>query len=208
MKDDATPTPAEIWKILKEVSLSQKETDRQMKETDRQMKETDLKMKKTDQQIKDLKNEFSNRWGQLVESLIRGQLVKLLQKRDIKVTGISHTNYEGRYEYEENGETKFYEIDMIAKNSTELVVVEVKSTISKKKVDHFLKILKDFTKIFPEYSKWKIYAATAYLKSYQSADIYAMKKGLFVIKATGDGAYIANKPQFKPLDFSKQQNLK
>ena len=55
---------------------------------------------------------------------------------------------------------------------------------------------------FPEYKGRKVYGAMAYLKIYQHADKYAMKKGLFVIKATEDSAYIVNSKKFKPKDFA------
>ena len=61
MSQEPVPTPSEIWKILKEVSLSQKETDRKMQETDQQIRETG-------RQIKKLEDIFSNRWGQIQHS--------------------------------------------------------------------------------------------------------------------------------------------
>ncbi len=39
------PSPDEIWKILREVSLSQKESDRRMRESDRRMRESDRRMR-------------------------------------------------------------------------------------------------------------------------------------------------------------------
>ena len=100
------------------------------------------------------------------------------------------------------GITRHGEIDIMARNGQEVVAVEVKSTLGVPEVDHFLNVLKRFTLFFPEYKDKKIYGAVAYLKLYESADRYAIKKGLFVIKATGDSACIINKKDFKPLDFS------
>ena len=243
MENQAVPTPNEIWKILKEVSLSQKETDRlfreSKKETERlfrksqqeeetrrkeeetrrkeeetrrkeeetrrkeeetRRKELDHYIKENSREMKRLKNIFSNKWGELVESLVSGPILKMLQKRNIKVTGMS-SHITAQYKDSE-GQTKECEIDIMARNGQELVAVEVKSTLGAKEVDRFLDVLKRFTLFFPEYRDKKIYGAVAYLKLYQSADRYAIKKGLFVIKATGDSAYIVNKDDFKPLDFS------
>ena len=102
------------------------------------------------------------------------------------------------------GITRHGEIDIMARNGQEVVAVEVKSTLGVPEVDHFLNVLKRFTLFFPEYKDKKIYGAVAYLKLYESADRYAIKKGLFVIKATGDSACIINKKDFKPLDFSQK----
>ena len=215
------PSFDEIRSILKEVSLSQKETDRRMQETDRRMQETDRQIKKTShevekaiqqgqktsrevdrtsKEIRQLKDIFSNKWGEFVESLVSGGLLKLLKERNIKVTGIFPNI---RAHIQKPGEPiKHCEIDIIARNGHELVAVEVKSTLGVREVDHFLKTLQQFTLFFPEYKDRKIYGAVAYLKLYQSADIYAMRKGLFVIRATGDSARIINDESFKPVNFS------
>ena len=89
-------TPEEIWAILREVSKEQrklsrqqKQTGRQMKQTDRQMKQTDRQMKQTDRRIdkrmKKLEGLFTGQWGKLMESLVEGDLVPLLQARGISV---------------------------------------------------------------------------------------------------------------------------
>ena len=210
----SAPSFDEIRAILKEVSLGQKETKQQMQETDRRMQETDRQIQKTNQavekaiqegqrtskEIRQLKNLFSNKWGELVESLVSGCLLTLLKERNIKVTGILPNI---KTYIQQPGEPKKYcEIDIIARNGHELVAVEVKSTLGVREVDHFLKTLQQFTLFFPEYKGRKIYGAMAYLKLYQSADIYAMRKGLFVIRATKDSARIINDKNFKPVDFS------
>ena len=223
---------AEIRSILKEVSLSQKEdreqtkelkqqmqetdrrmqetdrrmqeTDRQMQETDRRMQETDRYLKETDRQIRQLKDLFSNKWGQLVESLVSGCLLKILQDRNIQVTAI-FPNIKTQYTNSQ-GLVKSCEIDIMARNGHEVVAVEVKSTLGVKEVQHFLEVLRQFPLFFPEYKGRKIYGAMSYLKLYQEADLYAMRRGLFVIKATGDSAQIVNDRDFKPVDFSNSQN--
>ena len=211
MENQHIPTPSEIWKILKEVSLGQKETDRRMQETNRRMQETDRHIKETNKETKDyinqtsreireLKNIFSNKWGELVESLVSGCLLKILKERNIQVTGI-FPNVKTEYK-DPKGQAKRCEIDILARNGQELVAVEVKSTLGVDEVNHFLEVLKKLTLFFPEYKDRKIYGAVAYLKLYQKADIYAMRQGLFVIKATGDSAHIINKADFKPRTFN------
>ncbi len=64
-------TPQEIWNILRGISVSQQETDRQMQETARR--------------IRELNELFNGQWGKLMESLVEGDLVKLLQQRGIAV---------------------------------------------------------------------------------------------------------------------------
>ena len=195
-------TPEEIWAILREVSESQKDTDRRMKETDRllteKMQETDrlLKetMKESDRRMNKLQGRFDNQWGMLIESLVEGDLVPLLQNRNIAVQRtLSHMH--GR----RNGE--HFEFDIMAVNGEEVVVVEVKTTLRPEDVAHFLRKLDRFTVYAPEYKGKTIYGAVAFLKAAESAQVHAMRQGLFVIRATGDSASIVNDEAFRPRTF-------
>ena len=219
------PTPDEIWAILKEVSASQKETGRQMKETDRRLDkkfaETDRQMKEnsreltekfaeTDREFKEIgkllkksHNLFTTQWGKLMESLVEGDLVKLLNQKGINIKD-TLKNQVGEMRYtDEHGikQEKPCEIDIIAKNGEEVVAVEVKTTLRVEDVDKFLDTLPNFTRYLPQYSGKKVYGAVAYLQAKESSEIYAEKRGLFVIRATGGSASIINDEGFKAKVF-------
>ena len=212
-------TPGEIWEILREVSEGQKETDRQMKETDRQMKETDRQMKETDRIIKENAKEtdqkfqetaeqmkgtdrrlkaldklYNGQWGKLMESLVEGDLVKMLKERGIDVRQTSRN-------LKNEGGERNWEFDLLAVNGDEVVVVEVKTMLKVRDVDHFLNKLGDFKELVSYHKDKKIYGAVAYLKADQSSNIYAEKQGLFVIRATGSSAKIVNDEGFKAKKF-------
>ncbi|MCX6153853.1 MAG: hypothetical protein NT007_06830, partial [Candidatus Kapabacteria bacterium] len=51
----------------------------------RQMKETDRQMKKSDKKLNKLEDLFTSQWGRLMESLVRGDLVPILNNRGIPV---------------------------------------------------------------------------------------------------------------------------
>ena len=228
-KTSVAPSFDEIRAILKQVSLSQKETDRQMqetdkkmqetgiqikelrdsqkdtdrqikelrdsqKDTDRQMKETDLFIKRTTKDLKRLEKLFTGQWGKLMETLVEGDLVELLKKRGIKIT---HNSTNAK---ENSGERRF-EFDIISVNGQEIAVTEVKTTLTVQDVDRFIEKLKKFTSFMPEYKGRKIYGVVAFLKANETADTYAEKQGLFVIRATGSSASIINKEDFKPKAF-------
>ena len=180
---------------IKELTESQKETDRQMKETDRQMKETDLQIKETGKHLKKVDNFFNSQWGKLMESLVKGDIVKLLKQRNIKVERVL-----AEHELPDK-EDEYYEVDIIAINGEEVVVTEVKTTLKVRDVDHFINKLKDFKNVFKEYKDRKIYGAVAYLKADEYTGRYSEKQGLFVIRATGSSASITNKENFKPTEF-------
>ena len=169
-----------VWASLQELSEAQKETDRQMQETDRRMNK--------------MRGMFDNRWGMLVESLVEGDLVNLLQSWNIPVRH-THSHSHGR----RNGE--HFEFDILAVNGEQVVVVEVKTTLRPEDVNHFLGKLARFTVYEPEYHGKTIYGAVAYLKASESAPVHAERQGLFVIRATGNSASIVNDEQFQPRAF-------
>lgn len=222
-KQQNPATPEEIWKILREVSKGQKETrkqmqetdrrmketDKQMQETDRRMQETDRQMKKTDEQIKKtderldkMFGRYDDKWGSLIESLVEGKIVELLQSRGIEVTN-TFSRATGFYWTEEDGVRKqrHREIDIVAANGSEVVAVEVKTTLKKRHIKYFLNTLQDFRKYFRRYKTEAIYGAIAYLKSRKEITDFAETEGLFVIRATGDSASLINKKDFKPKAF-------
>ena len=201
-------TPEEIWKILSKLSASQERTDHQIsklsesqEKTDRQISElsesqerTGRQIRETRQSIRSLHDLFTTQWGKLMESLVKGDLIKLLNEKGIEVGGLSQ-------EHSRPFNGVEYEFDIIAVNGAEIVVVEVKTTLRSNDVDHFIKKLKDFRTVFPEYQRNTIYGAVAYLKANQGSDKSAEKKGLFIIRATGSSASIANKEGFQPKSF-------
>ena len=148
-------TPEEIWNILREAAEIRNETDqmlkrlgqetdrrtqendRRMQETDRRMQETDRQMQETDLRLRKLDELFNGQWGKLMESLVEGDLVKLLQQRGIAV---DHTITNAKKNY---GERR-WEFDILAVNGEEVVVVEVKTTLKVDDVDYFVERLQDF----------------------------------------------------------------
>ena len=210
-------TPQEIWDILREVSESQKETDRRMQETDRllerQAAETDRRMQETDRllnrqaaeadrrgqetdrRMRELNEMFTGHWGKLMEALVDGDLIKLLVERGITVDYTFNN-----LKRDHDGRT--WEIDILAANGTEVVVVEVKTTLKVRDVDHFLQTLRHFHRLMPEYGDKRAYGAAAYLKADEGSAVYAEKQGLFVIRATGSSASITNRKGFTPRVFA------
>ncbi|MBI4947720.1 MAG: YraN family protein [Bacteroidetes bacterium] len=156
--------------------------------------ETDKKFQETDKKLNKLENLFTGQWGKLIESLIEGDLINILAQRGIRVF-----NTYTRATYSFNNEKG--EIDIIAANGNEVVVVEVKTTLHPNDITEFMDVLKIFKKAFPLYKSEKVYGAVAYLKAESKANIRAERMGLFVIRATGNSATIANDENFKPKEF-------
>ena len=212
-RSDAPATPGEAWAILnRTVELvaenesraakrraaeeqRRAEADRQMADLKERMRETDRQMKETDRRLKKAEDLFTSQWGKLMESLVEGDLVPLLKQRGIEVERTLQ-----RMTGRRNGE--HFEIDIVAANGSETVVVEVKTTLRSEDVTDFLDKLSQFVEWSPEYRETRVYGAVAYLKSDASVTKYAVRRGLFVIRATGDSASIVNEPDFRPRVFS------
>ncbi|MCX8143793.1 MAG: hypothetical protein N3F62_05985 [Bacteroidia bacterium] len=173
-----------VWKLFQE-------TDKKFQETDKKFQETDRKFKETDKKLRQLENLFVGQWGKLIESLVEGNLAKLLRERGIDVRGT-------RQRIKSWYDNKEIEIDLLAINGKEVVAVEVKTTLRIEDVNDFIEDLKVFKKAFPEYKDKIIYGSVAFLTANEGADKYAYRKGLFVIKATGESTKILNDKKFKP----------
>ena len=180
----------ETDRLIREVAEGQQETRLQMQETDRRMQETDLRLRKLDEL-------FNGQWGKLMESLVEGDLVRLLNQRNIAV---DHTISNPRKNYG----ARRWEFDILAVNGDEVVVVEVKTTLKVPDVDFFVARLHDFPDLMPEYAHHRVYGAVAYLKSHESVNVHAGRQGLFVIRATGSSASITNAEGFTPHSFGRR----
>ena len=130
-----------------------------------------------------------------MESLVEGDLVNLLQERGIDIL-ITTANRKGKHP---NGDE--WELDILAINGEEVVVVEVKTTLRSEDVHDFVQQMKHIRELIPEYADKKIYGAVAYLRSEENVILMAKRKGFFVIRATGNSASIVNEKEFSPRCF-------
>ncbi len=185
----------EIRESQRETAVQMQETDRRMQETDRRMQDTDRQMKETDRRLKRAEHLFTTQWGKLMESLVEGDLVRLLQARGVAVEGTLQRSRKRR-----NGE--HFEIDILATNGAEVVAVEVKTTLRPEGVARFVEKLSRFLEWYPEYRGRTVHGAVAYLDAGAAVAKYAERQGLFVIRATGNSASIVNAEDFEPRSFA------
>ena len=208
-----SPEVQEIWTLIKETQKNnerlQKNNERLQKNNERLQKNTEDFQKKfeegmitlqketeeTKKSLKKAQGLFITQWGKLMESLVEGDLIKILNERNIQVHDTSK-NISGQREEEQ------FEYDIIASNGTEMVIVEVKTTLKVQHVKKFLQDIQKFTQRYPIYKNKTIYGAVAYLQSQEEATTYAAKQGLLVIRATGSSSSIINRKNFKPKAFN------
>ncbi len=185
-------TLEEIWEILRQEAARQKEGERTARREWEKLRE---ETRETDRRLKKAEDMFTSQWGRLMESLVQGDLVPLLQQRGIAVEMTTQ-----RVAASRNGE--HFELDILAANGTEAVAVEVKTTLRPRDVKRFEEKMARFREWLPAYGGHRIYGAVAYLEADESVVRQAERRGLFVIRATGSSASIVNDPDFRPRAFS------
>ena len=194
-KREAEERKREAEEYKREEQERRERADREIARIRAIQKETAREMKETDRRLKKAEDLFTSQWGKLMESLVEGDLAPLLQERGIAVEGTTERTVKKR-----NGE--HIEIDILAMNGADVVVVEVKTTLRPNDVGHFLEKLSRFADWFPEYRDRRVLGAVAYLRTDTSVVVHAERQGLFVIRATGSSASIVNAPDFEPRAFS------
>ncbi|NCR55620.1 MAG: DUF3782 domain-containing protein [Microcystis aeruginosa L211-07] len=174
------------------------EADRRSAEADRRRAEADRTMEELKKQVRattEAVNNLTTRWGRFVEEMVEPAVVQLFQERGIDVTQTM-----SRLKSKRPGAAM--EIDILAVNGSELVAVECKSRLSKDDVDDFLDRLQRFKLAFPQFRDFQVYGAVAGIEIDQGIDSYAYRRGLFVIKQSGETVKIINDVQFQPVGFA------
>ncbi|WP_008317347.1 DUF3782 domain-containing protein [Leptolyngbya sp. PCC 6406] len=179
--DDTWRTVAEdIWRTLNEVAISQQETALQMKETDRRMKQLQQELGK-----------LGNRLGEFVEWQVRPAVVRLFQERGIEV-------HEMLPEISIHRDGEGFEVDLLVVNTTEAILVEVKSKLSQGDVDDHLERLAKFKRLMPRYSDVEAMGAVAGMVVPDAVARYAYRRGLFVLAQSGETVVVVNDETFQP----------
>jgi len=173
-----TTTADDIWRILRELSESQKETDRQFQETDRRLKEVTANIGK-----------LGNRLGDFIEEAVRPAAVRLFRERGIEVHEV-HQNIRSQ----RGGEG--LELDLLVVNDQDVVAIECKSNLSLDDVNEHLKRLAKLKRLLPRYAENRVFGAVAAMVIPDNVAQYAYRKGLYVIGQNGEHLEIRNDGQF------------
>ena len=188
-------------KTEKALRESQEKTEEALRELSKSLKESNQELTKN---LNAANGNFNNKWGNFLESLVKGDLVKLLSKRNIKVDMVR-----SRLVASDSSGKEVGEFDVVAMNGKEIVTVEVKTTLTKEKVEKFINKLKMFKKYFSEHRDKVLYGGVAFLcepqdEEAESAAEYAEENGLFVILSPGGEGNVttmSNSKDFKPKPF-------
>ncbi|CCI00055.1 conserved hypothetical protein [Microcystis aeruginosa PCC 9717] len=148
-------------------------------------------LKRTVERTSKAVDSLTTRWGRFVEELVEPAVLRLFQEKGIDIKEVYP-----RARVKRQGIAM--EIDILGVDDTDLVVVECKSRLSQDDVDEFIEKLTRFKIAFPHYKNYRAYGAVAGIEINKGVDRYAYKKGLFVIKLSGDTVAIINDADFQP----------
>lgn len=135
-----------------------------------------------------------NQWGRLMEALVEGDLVDLLRAAGVPIIDVS-----ARLRAAKRGEWR--EWDLVAWGETDVVVVEVETTLTRKEIPRFLKQMTEFRAWRPDYAYGTLRGGLAYLTATAEVAREAEEAGLYLIRAAGSSAKIVNGEGFRPRLF-------
>lgn len=188
-------TADDVWRLLGELAEAQKETERQLQETKQLLQEettaTRQLLRQQNEQFNEQMGKLGNRLGEFVEWQVRPAVVRLFQERGIDV----HEFYP-EASARRGGEA--IEIDLLVVNTTQAVLVEVKSKLTQADVDEHLERLSKFKRLMPRYSDVRAMGAVAGMVIPDDVARYAYRQGLFVLTQSGDSVVILNDAKFMP----------
>ncbi len=197
------------WEQMKETDRRMQETDRQMQETDRRMQETDRQMqetkmmvdkmvrgieelresrRKTDERIRELADQFTSTTGHITEGIMHPAAIRVFQE-----AGYNINRYYRNLKRKNKQKQTEMEVDLLMLDDTLVIAVEIKTDCRKKDIDHFLRQMPKFKRLFPEYRDKEVLAAMAALNYDKDAAQYAHEQGLLVISTT-DGNIFTLEP--------------
>ena len=215
----AEVTLEDIWKLFKETDrrLNERfrETDERFRETDERFRETDERFRETNRQSDLRSREAEDRlarlertiaetsrhidglggsWGLFVEGMVAPATETIFAARGIPVHLVAK-----RVHGQRNGMAM--EIDLLVTNDSDVVAVEVKSSLRQEDVDAHLDRLAKFKTVFPRYADARVFGAVAGVDVPKQVAKYAYRKGLFVLVQSGETMKILNDDTFRPATF-------
>ncbi len=137
---------------------------------------------------------LTGKWGRFVEGLVIPAAKRLFTERGIPIDVVSE-----RVKIWIGGVRR--EVNVMALGPDQAVLIEAKSTLSPADVDEHLDRISVFKKHDPLLSGRRVMGAVAGIDIVGEADLYAYRRGLFVILQSGDGVKLVNDDNFRPAEW-------
>ena len=172
-----TTTADDVWRLLAELTMAQKETDRQLKE---QQQESKRREKEMDKQLKELGKQIGglgSKFGSFTEGLALPSMETILRQRfGMEVVSPSvRASKEGQH----------LEIDVLANangNVNTAYIVEVKSHAREDSITQLKSILQRFRLFFPEHKDKQLYGILASVDLSNKLRTKILQEGFYVAR--------------------------
>ena len=201
---DKTPaTPESVWEIIKELSLSIKESRAEFKqemiesraefkqemtesraEFDRRSADFDRRMKNLDEMI----GGVSNSNGMFAEEFF----FNALEMGDKHLFGEFFDECYSLVKRYNKGAQKKSEHDILLVNGKSVAIVEVKYKARKEDIQKIINRLPNFRELFPEYKKHRIFLGLAAMSFDKGVEDESIKEGIAIVKQIGDTVVISD----------------
>ena len=212
----ATPTPDQIWRILRITARERRAAERRAAALEEQFRQADEERKRADEErrqadeerrkaqeerdrtlqatLNRIAGDGDNRFGELMEALIEGNVVPLFRKVGLDVERafprVSSRTLDDWREY-----------DVVAVGIRDAVVVEVKTTLRSRDVAQFTDRIRDFREWRPDHARPRVCGALGYLTANPAAVRAAEAAGFYVIRVVSTTASLVNSEGFEPRVF-------
>jgi hypothetical protein len=164
-------TDTELKKLVASLAVSQAELVEQQKKSIEQQKKTDAKLA----QVSEMVGSMANTRSEIAEEFFYRSLC------ENPCLGSLCFHYVYRH-LGGSVENTHDEYDVVLLNDNALVIVEVKAKAKRNTFQQLVKRkIPNFTLLFPDYKKYKIYGAVASMVSNDKLIGYAKKHGIFLI---------------------------
>ena len=185
------------WEAERKECEARWEADRA--EFKEQMKASNERLDKisadTNKAVKDMKEMFTCQWGRLVEALSKPAALALFKKQGIEIDRV----FEDVRKIKKDGQDVM-EIDIALCDTTIAVIVEVKSHCDSRDIKHFLSQMEHCKEWYPDFADKELRVAVAAISYAPGAEEYAQRRGLYVLKLTGEDTFTMTAPE-KPKTF-------
>ena len=181
-------------KRSQEADRRSQDADKRSQEADRRSQEAEKRSQETFRKLRELADQFTSTIGHISEGLMAPAA-----KRIFKQAGFDLNHYyRNLHSKDKNGHAEM-EVDLLMLNGSIVIAVEIKTDCRKKDIDHFLRQMPKFKRLFPEFRDKQVLAAVAALNYDKDAAEYAAEQGLLVIRVSENDVFSLDKFERKSL---------
>ncbi len=93
------------------------------------------------------------------------------------------------------------EFDLIAYGENSILVINIYAAVDEEDIELFMEDMSLIREAFPEYEKYTINGAIGVLEIDMESIKFANRKGIFIIRKSGNAMVVANRKTFKPRNW-------